>query len=151
MSAITTRVAHVPYTIALVLVGLGFAVVYYFLFRFGIKILDAKIPGREDDIEAVAAASVPAAEAERLGLLNGVVPDEALLPEVRERARRLARRAPASLALTKKLLNAAADADRRAGIQLESLAQSVASRGSALFWPRTPTARIAHSSAWSWP
>jgi enoyl-CoA hydratase/carnithine racemase len=69
---------------------------------------------------------VPAAEAERLGLLNGVVPDEALLPEVRERARRLARRAPASLGLTKKLLNAAADADRRAGIQLESLAQSVA-------------------------
>jgi glucose-specific phosphotransferase system IIBC component len=48
----------------LVLVGLGFAVVYYFLFRFGIKILDAKIPGREDDIEDVAAASVPAAEAE---------------------------------------------------------------------------------------
>ncbi len=52
----------------LVLVGLGFSVVYYFLFRFGIKILDAKIPGREDDIEEeieeVAAASIPAAEAE---------------------------------------------------------------------------------------
>jgi len=52
----------------LVLVGLGFAVVYYFLFRFGIKILDAKIPGREDDIEEgieeMAASSVPAAEAE---------------------------------------------------------------------------------------
>ena len=55
----------------LVLVGLGFAVVYYFLFRFGIKILDAKIPGREDDIEeeieVVAASAVPAAEAELSG------------------------------------------------------------------------------------
>ena len=55
----------------LVLVGLGFSVVYYFLFRFGIKFLDAKIPGREDDIEdqidEVAAASIPAAEAEMAG------------------------------------------------------------------------------------
>ena len=48
----------------LVLVGLGFAVVYYFLFLFGIRFLDAKIPGREDDIEEVAAAGVLAAEAE---------------------------------------------------------------------------------------
>jgi len=48
----------------LVLVGLGFAVVYYFLFLFGIRLLDAKIPGREDEIEEVAAAGVPAAEAE---------------------------------------------------------------------------------------
>jgi PTS system D-glucosamine-specific IIC component len=52
----------------LVLVGLGFAVIYYFLFRFGIRLLDAKIPGREDDIEdefeQMAAAGVPAAEAE---------------------------------------------------------------------------------------
>jgi glucose-specific phosphotransferase system IIBC component len=48
----------------LILVGLGFAVVYYFLFRFGIRLLDAKIPGREDDIEETAAAGVPAAEAE---------------------------------------------------------------------------------------
>jgi len=33
-----------------ILVGLGFAVVYYFMFLFGIRWLDAKIPGREDDI-----------------------------------------------------------------------------------------------------
>ncbi len=33
-----------------ILVGLGFAVVYYFVFRIGIRLLDAKIPGREDDI-----------------------------------------------------------------------------------------------------
>jgi glucose-like phosphotransferase system IIB component len=32
-------------------VGLGFAVVYYFMFLFGIRWLDAKIPGREDDVE----------------------------------------------------------------------------------------------------
>ena len=55
----------------LVLVGLGFAVVYYFMFRFGIKLLDAKIPGREDDIEGVAAAGVGAAEAELTGSGGG--------------------------------------------------------------------------------
>jgi glucose-specific phosphotransferase system IIBC component len=55
----------------LVLVGLGFAVVYYFMFRFGIKLLDAKIPGREDDIEGVAAAGVGAAEAELTGSSGG--------------------------------------------------------------------------------
>lgn len=48
----------------LVGVGVGFAAVYYVVFRFGIRLLDAKIPGREDDIEEVAAAAVPAAEAE---------------------------------------------------------------------------------------
>jgi glucose PTS system EIICBA or EIICB component len=48
----------------LVLVGLGFAIVYYVIFRLGIRLLDAKIPGREDDIVEVAAAGVPAAEAE---------------------------------------------------------------------------------------
>jgi len=48
----------------LVLVGLVFAVVYYFMFAFGVRWLDAKIPGREDEIEEVAAAGIPAAEAE---------------------------------------------------------------------------------------
>jgi PTS system D-glucosamine-specific IIC component len=33
-----------------ILVGLGFAGVYYVVFRAGIRLLDAKIPGREDDI-----------------------------------------------------------------------------------------------------
>ncbi|MGB9372653.1 MAG: PTS transporter subunit EIIC [Jiangellales bacterium] len=33
-----------------ILVGLGFAVVYYFVFLIGIRLLNAKIPGREDDI-----------------------------------------------------------------------------------------------------
>lgn len=32
-----------------ILVGLGFAVVYYFLFRFFIRKFDLKTPGREDD------------------------------------------------------------------------------------------------------
>jgi PTS system D-glucosamine-specific IIC component len=47
-----------------VLVGLGFSVVYFLTFYFGIKWLDAKIPGREDDIDDAAAAGVPAAEQE---------------------------------------------------------------------------------------
>ena len=32
-----------------ILVGLGFAVIYYFLFRFFIRKFDLKTPGREDD------------------------------------------------------------------------------------------------------
>jgi PTS system D-glucosamine-specific IIC component len=55
----------------LVLVGLGFAVVYFFTFYFGIKWLDAKIPGREDDIDETAAAGIPAAEAEMAATTTG--------------------------------------------------------------------------------
>ena len=47
----------------LVLVGLGFAVVYFFTFYFGIKWLDAKIPGREDDEGAEGAESAEGAAA----------------------------------------------------------------------------------------
>ncbi len=47
--------ANMP--LMLIVQGLGFAVVYYFLFRFLIVKFDMKTPGREDDEEVVATAS----------------------------------------------------------------------------------------------
>jgi len=69
---------------------------------------------------------VDAEEARGLGLVHRVVPDAELLGTARAAAATLARRAPASLGLTKRLLNRAAGDDVGAGIETESLAQSVA-------------------------
>jgi enoyl-CoA hydratase/carnithine racemase len=69
---------------------------------------------------------VDAEEAKRLGLVHRVVHAEALLDEARATARKLAERAPAALGLAKRLLNHAAHADVPSGVEMESLAQSVA-------------------------
>lgn len=69
---------------------------------------------------------VTAAEAHRLGLVSRVVPDGESLAVATLLAKELASRAPASLGLTKRLLNAAANVDVESGLLLESLAQSVA-------------------------
>lgn len=69
---------------------------------------------------------VSAEEAERFGLIHEIVADADLLSRAQEEARRLAKRAPTSLGLAKKLLNAAANVDVRSGLELESLAQSLA-------------------------
>ncbi len=69
---------------------------------------------------------VSAEAAEWLGLVHRVVPAEELLAEAQSVAAKLAKRAPAALGLTKRLLNHAAHADVRTGIEMESLAQSVA-------------------------
>lgn len=71
---------------------------------------------------------VSAEEAFRIGLVHAVVPAERLLDEAHARAVELAARAPASLGLTKRLLNAAADVDTQTGHALESFAQSIAIR-----------------------
>jgi enoyl-CoA hydratase/carnithine racemase len=71
---------------------------------------------------------VEAEEARRLGLVHAVVPADRLQDEARRRAEELAGRAPAAVAMAKRLLNAAADADGRTGQALEALAQSVAVR-----------------------
>jgi glucose PTS system EIICBA or EIICB component len=58
-----------------ILVGLGFAVVYYFVFRVGIRLLDAKIPGREDDTGDEAAEMLDttgAVEQDRAASAGGV-------------------------------------------------------------------------------
>ena len=47
------RIAEMP--VLLVLIGLGYAVLYYFLFRFVITKWNLKTPGREDDPEETAA------------------------------------------------------------------------------------------------
>ncbi|REK86673.1 enoyl-CoA hydratase/isomerase family protein [Streptomyces inhibens] len=69
--------------------------------------------------------AVPAAEAERLGLVNRVVPDGELTKTAREWAERLAAGPTRALALTKQLVNASLDADRAAAFAAEATAQEI--------------------------
>ncbi|MEU6508669.1 enoyl-CoA hydratase-related protein [Streptomyces sp. NPDC046942] len=69
--------------------------------------------------------AVPAAEAERLGLVNRVVPDGELAKTAREWATRLASGPTRALALTKQLVNTSLDADRSAAFAAEAAAQEV--------------------------
>ncbi|MEU6213836.1 enoyl-CoA hydratase-related protein [Streptomyces sp. NPDC047023] len=69
--------------------------------------------------------AVPAAEAERLGLVNRVVPAEELRAAAREWAERLAQGPTRALALTKQLVNASLDGDRAAALAAEATAQEI--------------------------
>ncbi|MGW1773185.1 enoyl-CoA hydratase/isomerase family protein [Streptomyces sp. NPDC002104] len=69
--------------------------------------------------------AVPAAEAERLGLVNKVVPAEALADTAREWAERLAQGPTRALALTKQLVNASLDSDRATALAAEATAQEL--------------------------
>ncbi|MEC4016787.1 enoyl-CoA hydratase/isomerase family protein [Streptomyces sp. H27-D2] len=69
--------------------------------------------------------SLPAAEAERLGLVNRVVPAEDLEKTAREWAQRLATGPTRALALTKQLVNASLDADRATAFSAEAAAQEI--------------------------
>ncbi|MFF7298329.1 enoyl-CoA hydratase-related protein [Streptomyces sp. NPDC008265] len=69
--------------------------------------------------------AVPAAEAERLGLVNRVVPAEELQAVAREWAERLAQGPTRALALTKQLVNASLDGDRAAALAAEATAQEI--------------------------
>ncbi|MGW6409475.1 enoyl-CoA hydratase/isomerase family protein [Streptomyces vinaceus] len=69
--------------------------------------------------------AVPAAEAERLGLVNRVVPDPELEATARAWAERLAQGPTRALALTKQLVNASLDGDRAAALAAEATAQEV--------------------------
>jgi PTS system N-acetylglucosamine-specific IIC component len=44
----------------LIIIGLGFGVLYYFLFRVVIRKFNLRTPGREDDAEAMDAQMVAA-------------------------------------------------------------------------------------------
>ncbi|MGW7167065.1 enoyl-CoA hydratase/isomerase family protein [Streptomyces sp. NPDC054884] len=66
-----------------------------------------------------------AADAERLGLVNRVVPDGDLDKTVREWAARLAAGPTRALALTKQLVNASLDADRTTAFAAEAAAQEI--------------------------
>ncbi|GLW17526.1 enoyl-CoA hydratase [Streptomyces sp. NBRC 13847] len=69
--------------------------------------------------------AVPAAEAQRLGLVNRVVPDGELAAVAREWAERLAAGPTRALALTKQLVNASLDGDRAAALGAEATAQEI--------------------------
>ncbi|MFJ9035179.1 enoyl-CoA hydratase/isomerase family protein [Streptomyces sp. NPDC102406] len=69
--------------------------------------------------------ALPAADAERWGLVNRVVPDAELARTAREWAERLASGPTRALALTKQLVNAALDTDRAAAFAAEASAQEL--------------------------
>ncbi|MFD8547640.1 enoyl-CoA hydratase/isomerase family protein [Streptomyces sp. NPDC059649] len=69
--------------------------------------------------------AVPAAEAERLGLVNRVVPDGELAKTAREWAERLTAGPTRALALTKQLVNASFETDRAAAFAAEAAAQEI--------------------------
>ncbi|MFF4900958.1 enoyl-CoA hydratase/isomerase family protein [Streptomyces sp. NPDC001068] len=69
--------------------------------------------------------ALSAPDAERLGLVNRVVPDEELAGTARDWAARLAAGPTRALALTKQLVNASLDGDRAASFAAESAAQEI--------------------------
>lgn len=69
--------------------------------------------------------SLPAAEAERLGLVNRVVPPDELAKTARAWAERLATGPTRALALTKQLINASLDSDRGTALSAEAAAQEI--------------------------
>lgn len=88
------------------------------------------------------------ADAERLGLVNRVVPDDELAATAHAWAHRLAEGPTRALALTKQLVNASLDSDRSTAFAAESMAQELnmttrdAQEGVASFIERrTPTYR----------
>jgi 2-(1,2-epoxy-1,2-dihydrophenyl)acetyl-CoA isomerase len=74
---------------------------------------------------ALLADIVPAAEAERIGLVNRVVPDEALDALVDDWAGRLAAGPPLALAMSKRMLNNAFSYGLAEALDAEGMAQSV--------------------------
>ncbi|MEU6538012.1 enoyl-CoA hydratase-related protein [Streptomyces sp. NPDC047000] len=69
--------------------------------------------------------ALPAPEAERLGLVNRVVPDAELEKTAAEWATRLAAGPTRALALTKQLVNASLDTDRATAFAAEAAAQEL--------------------------
>ncbi|WP_043674116.1 enoyl-CoA hydratase/isomerase family protein [Streptomyces xylophagus] len=69
--------------------------------------------------------AVGAADAERLGLVNRVVPDGELEKTAREWAERLATGPTRALALTKQLVNVSLDSDRATAFAAEAAAQEI--------------------------
>lgn len=69
--------------------------------------------------------ALPAADAERLGLVNRTVPDAELTKTAGEWARRLADGPTRAIALTKQLVNASLDCDRATAFAAEAMAQEI--------------------------
>jgi 2-(1,2-epoxy-1,2-dihydrophenyl)acetyl-CoA isomerase len=71
---------------------------------------------------------VDAQTAERIGLVNRVVPAEQLMPETRALAERLAAAAPRALALAKRALNRALESGFESALEYEAQLQGIAGR-----------------------
>ncbi|MET9531120.1 MULTISPECIES: enoyl-CoA hydratase-related protein [unclassified Streptomyces] len=69
--------------------------------------------------------ALPAADAERIGLVNRVVPDADLLKTANDWAARLAQGPTRALALTKQLVNASLESDRSTAFAAEAAAQEI--------------------------
>lgn len=69
-----------------------------------------------------------AVDAERLGLVNAVVPAEGLLDAARDLAGRLAAGAPRAIALTKRALNRSLETDLESALEYEAFLQGIAGR-----------------------
>ncbi|MEU8674083.1 enoyl-CoA hydratase-related protein [Streptomyces sp. NPDC048560] len=69
--------------------------------------------------------ALPARDAERLGLVNRVLPDAELAPTARDWAQRLAEGPTRALALTKHLVNTSQDAGRATAFAAEAMAQEL--------------------------
>jgi 2-(1,2-epoxy-1,2-dihydrophenyl)acetyl-CoA isomerase len=74
------------------------------------------------------ADSVDAATAERIGLVNRVVPADSLMDEANALAARLAQAAPIALALAKRALNRALNSNLEDALEFEAQLQSIAGR-----------------------
>jgi enoyl-CoA hydratase/carnithine racemase len=71
------------------------------------------------------ARSVGAAEAERMGLVNSVVPPGRHLDKARELAGEIAKNAPLAVGLAKKLIDRGYGLDKMTFMEMEALAQSI--------------------------
>lgn len=77
---------------------------------------------------AILAEKIPAADAERMGLVWKVLPDEALLPYARQVAAQLATRPTRAYALAKRALNASLGSDLATQLETEAALQREAGR-----------------------
>lgn len=84
-------------------------------------------PARAAEV-AMLAEPIDAATAERLGLVNRVVPADRLMDEARSLARRLAEGAPLALGLTKRAIRQSLGSDLASQLDLEAQLQAVAGR-----------------------
>jgi 2-(1,2-epoxy-1,2-dihydrophenyl)acetyl-CoA isomerase len=84
-------------------------------------------PGRTAEL-AFTGDPLPADDAERLGLVNRVVPDDRLAAETQALAARLAAAAPRALALTKRALNRSLEVGLGDALEYEAALQDLAGR-----------------------
>ncbi|HUP82787.1 MAG TPA: enoyl-CoA hydratase-related protein [Candidatus Limnocylindria bacterium] len=84
-------------------------------------------PGRAAEM-MFTADSVDAATAERIGLVNRVVPADSLMEEANALAARLAQAAPIALALAKRALNRALNSTLEDALEFEAQLQTIAGR-----------------------